>query len=176
MSSGKIEAHITDHVGPQNTVKPNSNRFRRGRFMPTLSKPQMTERDSPWIKTYDEIYLELCQNRGPILGYLGFYDEHSLDYPGADQAITKDEETELRDIASALTIAAAASGAMPTAVLIASLLPVSESPSLFLSRQLPAAVERAIAANYQRDDERPGTHWRDVWGDQRASPGSDVET
>jgi hypothetical protein len=33
-------------------------------------------------------------------------------------------------------------------------------------QQLP--VEWALAGDYQRGEEPPGTHWRDVWGDQVA--------
>jgi hypothetical protein len=50
-----------------------------------------------------------------------------------------------------------------------------KNPSLFFKRELPAAVEWAIAGDYQRSDESPGTHWRDVWGDQVSSVLGEVE-
>lgn len=87
----------------------------------------------------------------------------------------KTEEEELRQIASALTVAAAASGIMSTAVLVATLLKVSKNPSLFFKRELPAPVEGAIACDYQRGEEALGTHWRDVWGDQVARFPGEVE-
>ena len=64
---------------------------------------------------------------------------------------------------------------MPTAVLVATLEKVSKKPSLFFARELPQPVEWAIADDYQRGDEPPGTHWRDVWGDQVATFPGEVE-
>jgi hypothetical protein len=138
--------------------------------MPTLLKAQLTESESPWLETWDRMYRGLCLNRGPILTALGFYAEHDLLVPGIDLVgnPTQAEEAELRPIATALTIAAAASELMSSGTLIATLKKVSKSPSLFFSGQLPAAVEWEIACNYQRSDEKPATNWRDVWGDQPA--------
>src|SRR5258705_11631453 len=107
---------------------------------------------------------------------VGFYAERDLPPPkNSDETPTKDEEEELRQIASALTEAAATSATMPTAELVATLLKVSKRPSLFMARELPQSVEWAIANNYQRCDEPPGTHWRDVWGDQVATFPGEVE-
>ena len=64
---------------------------------------------------------------------------------------------------------------MSTAVLVATLLKVSKNANLFFRRELPAAVEWALACDYQRADEPPGTHWRDVWGDQVSSVPGEVE-
>src|SRR5258705_949159 len=144
--------------------------------MPTLSKAQLIEPKSPWGAPFDQMYLELCQNRIPILMALGFNAERNLAPPkNSDEIPTKDEEEELRKIASALTEAAATSATMPTAELVATLLKVSKRPSLFMARELPRPVEWAIANNYQRCDEPPGTHWRDVWGDQVATFPGEVE-
>jgi hypothetical protein len=145
--------------------------------MPTLSKPQLIEPESPWGAAFDQMYLELCRDRVPILTALGFYAEHDLlaRDENSDAVPTKDEETELRQIASALMVAAAASEAMPTGVLVATLETVSKNPSLFFKRTLPAAVEWAIACDYQRGDEPPGTHWRDAWGDQVGTFPGEVE-
>jgi hypothetical protein len=137
--------------------------------MPTLSKAQLIEPESPWGATFDQMYTQLCRDRAPILTTLGFYIEHDLS-PPEDAIPTKDEEEELRQIASALTVAAAASAEMPIGVLIATLKKVSKNPSLFFARELPQPVEWAIADDYRRGDELPGTHWRDVWG----GPGCDV--
>src|SRR6266849_150880 len=136
--------------------------------MPTLAKAQLIEPLSPWGAAFDQMYLELCRDRVPILTALGFYAEHDLSPPeeNSDAIPTKDEEEELRQIASALTVAAAASAEMPIGVLIATLKKVSTNPSLFFARKLPQPIEWAIADDYQRGDELPGTHWRDVWGDQ----------
>jgi hypothetical protein len=134
--------------------------------MPTLSKAQLTEPESPWGATFDQMYLELRRNRAAILTALGFYAEHDLPPPEEDSNPTKDEEEELRQIASALTVAAAASAEMPAGVLIETLKKVSKNPSLFFPRKLPQPVEWAIADDYQRRDEPPGTYWQDVWGDQ----------
>jgi hypothetical protein len=92
-----------------------------------------------------------------------FYAKHDLPPPeeNSDAIPTKDEEEELRQIASALTVAAAASAAMPPGVPLATLLKVSKKPGLFLTRELPAPVEWALACHYQRGEEPPGTHWRD---------------
>src|SRR6266404_207917 len=145
--------------------------------MPTLPKPQLTEPESPWGAAYNQMYVELCRDRAPILTALGFYAEHDLPPPeeNSNAIPTKDEEEELRQIASALTVAAAASAEMPVGVLIASLKKVSKNPSLFPARELPQPVEWAIAADYQRGEESPGTHWRDVWGDQVAMSSGEVE-
>jgi hypothetical protein len=145
--------------------------------MPTLAKAQLTEPESPWGTTYDQIYVELCRDRGPILTALGFYAEHDLPLPeeNSNAIPTKDEEEELRQIASALTVAAAASAEMPIGVLIETLKKVSKNPSLFFPPKLPQPVEWAIAADYQRGEEPPGTHWRDVWGDQVARSPGEVE-
>jgi hypothetical protein len=105
--------------------------------MPTLPKPQLTEPESPWGAAYDQMYLELCRHRAPILTTLGFYAEHDLPPPeeNSNTVPTKDEEEELRQIASALTVALAASAEMPTSVLVATLLKVSKKPSVFFARE-----------------------------------------
>ena len=145
--------------------------------MPTLSKAQLIVTESPWGAAFDQMYLELCRDRVRILTALGFYAEHDLPRPQENSGAipTQDEEEELRQIASALTVAAAASEVMPTGVLVATLLKVSKDPSLFVPRELPQPVEWAIADDYQRGDEPPGTHWRDVWGDQVATFPGEVE-
>ena len=145
--------------------------------MPTLAKPQLTESPFRWGATFDEMYQELCRNRVAILTALGFYAEHDLLPPDVNSSgiPTKYEEEELRQIASALTEAAAASDTMSTAVLVATLLKVSKSANLFFRRELPAPVEWALACDYQRADEPSGTHWRDVWGDQVSSVPGEVE-
>ena len=136
--------------------------------MPTLSKAQLIETQSPWGAAFDRMYLELCRDRVRILSALGFFAGRNLPTPeeNSDAIPTPDEEEELRQIASALTVAAAASEVMSTSVLVATLLRVSKEPRLFVPRELPQPVEWAIADDYQRGDEPPGTHWRDVWGDQ----------
>jgi hypothetical protein len=145
--------------------------------MPTLSKARLIESDSPWRTGFDRMYLELCRDRVRILTALGFYAEHDLRPPqeNSDAIPTQDEESELRQIASALTVAAAASEVMPTGVLVATLLKVSKNPNLFFARDLPQPVEWAIADDYQRAHEPSGTHWRDVWGDQVATFPGEVE-
>jgi hypothetical protein len=145
--------------------------------MPTLSKAQLIETESPWGAAFDRMYLELCRDRVPILTAIGFYAEHDLPPPEekSDAIPTQDEEEELRQIASALTFAGAASEVMPTGVLVATLLKVSKDPNLFFARGLPAPVEWAIACGYQRGGEIPGTHWRDIWGDQVATFPGEVE-
>ena len=145
--------------------------------MPTLSKAQLIETESPWGAAFDRMYLELCRDRVPILTALGFYAEHDLPPPeeNSDAVPTQDEEEELCQIASALTFAGAASEVMPTGVLVATLLKVSKDPNLFFARGLPAPVEWAIACGYQRGDEIAGTHWRDIWGDQVATFPGEVE-
>ena len=112
-----------------------------------------------------------------ILTALGFYAKLDLLPPDVNPSgiPTKYEEEELRQIASALTEAAAASDTMSTAVLVATLLKVSKNANLFFRRELPAPVEWALACEYQRADEPPGTHWRDVWGDQVSSVPGEVE-
>jgi hypothetical protein len=145
--------------------------------MPTLSKPQLIEPESPWGAPFDRMYLELCRDRVPILTALGFYAEHDLTpaEENSNAIPTKDEEEELRQIASALVVAAAASTEMPIGVLVETLKKVSKNPGLFLPRKLPQPVEWAIAADYRRGEESPGTHWRDVWGDQVARSPGEVE-
>jgi hypothetical protein len=145
--------------------------------MPALSKAQLIEPESPWGAPFDRMYLELCRDRVSVLTALGCYAEYDLapsgENPGAIPA--QDEETELRQIASALAVAAAASTTMPAGVLVATLLKVSKKPNLFFTRELPAAVEWTMACDYQRAGEPPGTHWRDIWGDQLAAFPGEVE-
>ena len=40
--------------------------------MPTLSKAQLIEPEFPWGAASDQMYLELCRDRIPILTALGF--------------------------------------------------------------------------------------------------------
>jgi hypothetical protein len=145
--------------------------------MPTLAKPQLTESPSAWGAASDKMYQELYRNRIAILTRLRFYEQHDLPPPDANSstAPTNEEEAELRQIASALTVAAEASGFMSTAVLVATLQRVLKNPSLFLRRELPAAIEWALAGGYQRANEPPGTHWRDVLGDQVSRFPGEVE-
>ena len=107
--------------------------------MPTLSKAQLIETQSPWGAAFDRMYLELCRDRVRILSALGFFAERNLPTPeeNSDAIPTPDEEEELRQIASALTVAAAASEVMSTSVLVATLLRVSKDPRLFVPRELP---------------------------------------
>jgi hypothetical protein len=146
--------------------------------MPTLAKAQLTEAESPWREIWDEMYRYLCRNRGPILTILGFYAEHDFPAPevGSVDTPTQEEEAVLQQIATALTNAAVAAEAMTNSVLVATLKAISKNPSLFFSGQLPGAVDWIIARYYQRDDEKPATHWRDVWGDQPAHFEGQVET
>src|SRR4051794_1458734 len=141
------------------------------RSMPTLAKPQLIAPESPWALDF---YKELCANRVAILSAVRFYAEHGL---SADPATdpTEWEAEQLREIAGALSVAAAASAVMPDRVLVASLQRVANNPELLLTRELPATVEWAIASVYQRAQEAPGTHWRDVAGDQLARFPGEVE-
>ena len=138
--------------------------------MPTLSKPQLFERESPWLRESDRFLQELCRKGVPILARLNYYAERDLPVPEADQleVLVQDEEIELKRIAGALTFAAAASEDLPDAGVIATLKEVSRNRSLLRLGRLPPAVEWDIARHYQRGDEKPATHWRDVWGDQPA--------
>src|SRR5512145_1891092 len=132
--------------------------------MPTLAKPQLTESPSAWGAASDKMYQELCGNRVAILTRLRFYEQRDLVPPDVNSSAlpTKDEEEELRQIASALTVAAAASAMMPTGVMVATLETVQSNPSLLLTGELPQPVEWEIARHYQREDEPSGTHWQDV--------------
>jgi len=146
--------------------------------VPTLAKAQLTEPESPWGAAFDQMYLSLCRDRVPILTALDFRrtdlpvpEENSSTIP------TKDEE---RGIASNSQRAHVAAAASEELCLPAYWSPhfkkVSKQPSLFLARELPQPVEWALADDYQRGDEPPGTHWRDVWGDQVAAFPGQVET
>ena len=145
--------------------------------MPTLAKALLIEPESPWGAPSEKMYQELCRDRRRILTALGFYPKRDLPSPEEDSegVPTIDEERELLPIAGALTAAAEESTVMPTAVLVASLLKVSKKPSLFFTRGLPQPVEWALAGDYQRGEEPPATHWRDVWGDQVARFPGEVE-
>jgi hypothetical protein len=138
--------------------------------MPTLAKALLIEPESAWGAPSDKMYQELCRDRVSILTALGFYAKRDLPTPeeNSDGVPTTDEETELLPIAGALVAAAEASTVMPTAVLVATLKKVRANPSLLMTRELPQPVEREIACSYQRENEPPGTHWRDIWGDQVA--------
>jgi hypothetical protein len=143
--------------------------------MPTLSKPQLIERESPWRRESDRIQRELCRKGVPILAGLGYYAERDLPVPEADQLMLVQDVEALKPITGALTFAAAASEELSDAGVIATLRKVSRNPSLLRLGQLPPEVEWDIACNYQRGDEKPGTHWPDVWGDQPAIFGGLVE-
>jgi hypothetical protein len=79
--------------------------------MPTLSKPQLFERESPWRRESDRFLQKLCRKGVPILARLNYYAERDLPVPEADQleVLVQDEEIELKRIAGALTFAAEAS-------------------------------------------------------------------
>jgi hypothetical protein len=145
--------------------------------MPTLAKPELIERESPWLEEFDRFYQELCLNNVRILESLGYYEENDLPVPKLDQAgeLSEEEEEEIKPIARALTVAADASQVLPRAVLIATLKRVSKDPSLLRGGELPAQVEWAIARSYQRSDEKPGTHWYDVWHGKLAFPEGKIE-
>ena len=64
---------------------------------------------------------------------------------------------------------------MPTAVLVATLLKVSKNPSPFFKRELPAACRMGDRVRLSARRRAPGTHWRDVWGDQVSSVPGEVE-
>jgi hypothetical protein len=54
--------------------------------MPTLFKAQLIEPESPWGPAFDQMYLELCRDRIPILMALGFYTEHDMPVPDNSEA------------------------------------------------------------------------------------------
>jgi hypothetical protein len=145
--------------------------------MPTLSKPELIERQSSWDEASEQFYQELCLNRVPILVSLGYYEERNLPVPelGHEEMLSPDEETEIKSITGALTQAADASEILPRAVLIATLKQASKEPCLFRHGQLPESVEWAIARTDQRADEKPGTRWQDVWSGKLAFPEGKAE-
>lgn len=144
--------------------------------MPTLSKPELIERESPWQNESDRFYQELWLSKVPILKALGFYEERNLQ-PEVDQptGVVLEEETEIKAIAGVVTVAACASGVLPRAGLIATLKRICREPNLFRSGQLPEEVECEIARNYQRGDENAGTHWQDIWSGKLQFPEGQVE-
>jgi len=126
--------------------------------MPT-PKAQLIQPESPWGAAFDRMYLDLCQDRVRILTALGFYAEHDLLPPqeNSNAVPTQDEETGLRQIASALIVAAAASEVIPTGILVATREKTSKDPGLFFARELRAPVEWAMACDYRRSDKPHGT-------------------
>jgi len=145
--------------------------------MPTLPKPQLTEPESPVGCRVRSDVSGTMSRSGPDPSGPWILRRTRPAAPGREFRRDPNERRRrgIASIASALTVAAAASAEMPVGVLIASLKKVSKNPSLFFARELPQPVEWAIADDYQRDDERPGTHWRDVWGDQVATSPGEVE-
>ena len=55
--------------------------------MPTLSKAQLIETQSPWGAAFDRMYLELCRDRVRILSALGFFAERNLPTPEENSAL-----------------------------------------------------------------------------------------
>jgi hypothetical protein len=146
--------------------------------MPTLAKPELIERESPWLEEFDRFYQELCLNKVRILESLGYYEENDLPVPKLDQAgelSEEEEEEEIKPIARALTVAAGASQVLPGAKLLATLKRVSKDPACWQQGRFPEEVELAIARTYQRGDENPGTHWYDVWRGKLAFPEEQIE-
>src|SRR5437016_10955449 len=103
--------------------------------MPTLYKPQLTERESPWGATYDQMHSELCRDRAPILTALGFYAEHDLVPPEENSAsvATKDEEDELRQIPTPPPPPPAAPTRSPGAAMLPRRKKVSSTPACHLT-------------------------------------------
>jgi hypothetical protein len=134
--------------------------------MPTLPTPQLVQTESAWGAPSNQFYDELCLSKVAILSALEFYEERGLPIPDANSEMTPEEDEVLLPIAGALAHAAEAAKEMPNGVLLASLRKISRKPELFFSDELPGELQWAIACSYQRDDERPGRYWRDVWGDQ----------
>jgi hypothetical protein len=118
-----------------------------------------------WARMYEALY----PHARLILADLGHYAERDLKIPGPEQdgELTPEEQEELRPIVRALMEAAVVSEVMPPRIQIATLIKVIESPSLFFSCELPAAVQWEIANDYQRGDEKPGMFSIDVWGDEQ---------
>ena len=120
--------------------------------MPTLSKPQLIERESPWRRESDRIQRELCRKGVPILAGLGYYAERDLPVPEADQLMLVQDVEALKPITGALTFAAAASEELSDAGVIATLrksqeiLPccVSANCRLRLSGTSPATTSAAM--------------------------------
>ena len=71
--------------------------------MPTLSKAQLIETESPWGAAFDRMYLELRRDRVPILTALGFYAEHDLPPPGLYHRVLREIEYPLLSAALAAT-------------------------------------------------------------------------
>lgn len=96
---------------------------------------------------------------------LSFYKEHGRigDWDGKfDEQIRKNITLLIDEIAAVLATAFMHSAQMPTGVLIATLKNVQKQPSLAISKNLPGAVDRALAGHYQRNKEKPGTFWPDA--------------
>src|SRR5258706_6925480 len=102
------------------------------------------------------MYIKLCRARPPILPALGFTPNRTC---LARQKIPmRPDERRKRGIASNSQRPNSRGCRVCRNV---------KKPQPFLPRELLRPIEWAIADDYRRDDERPGTHWQETCGETR---------
>ncbi len=144
--------------------------------MPTISKAQLAEPETPMLEIWDRMFNGLIPNARAVLDSLNYYTERDLQVPSQGSELTEDEKERLYPIASVLMEAAIESARMKEGVLVTTLDKVAKKPSLYFDGQLPAAVQWEIARDYRRGEERPGTFCMDVWGDEQTACPYALET
>jgi hypothetical protein len=131
--------------------------------MPTLYPPQLSETATPMMDLWDIIHGALLSHAQTILTILNCYERFDLER-SVDGELNEGEQQELNPIIRALMEAVQTIEAMPIHILISTLRRIARNPAQFFTEDVPAAVEYAIACNYQRASEKPGTFCLDVWG------------
>jgi hypothetical protein len=135
--------------------------------MPTRRKPQLMHQSVEHAKISERFHDELLAREMIILKCAGFYKEFGN--PGVATYTGEQEATQLlSELAGSLVTAATIrldAGCKAPTRLIATLAAIRENPKLVLSDTVEPEARGALAAAYQRANERPGTFWFDIDGD-----------
>src|SRR3954463_15079835 len=94
--------------------------------MPTLPKPALAETEVPWLDIWERMNQGLLPHARKILCMLGYYVKRDMSVPATDAALSEDEQGEITEIVSALTIAAVEGQRIPDGVLVATLKKVAK--------------------------------------------------
>ncbi len=133
--------------------------------MPTIQKPQLDHVSFPSREKSDLFHRELEAQRAQILERSGFNMEFGN--PGNSPGINEEQEgtafiLELSGILSQAAAIKMDGGYKPNNKVIATLKSVKRDPSLIYKAGVEPEALSAVASNYQRGEEKPGTFWFDV--------------
>jgi hypothetical protein len=173
------DAALSRHEAEANYATSHQNELKSGqwiganlwleRLMPTIHKPQLDHVGFKWSKDAGRLHEALVSQAVAICHAVGSRREPHDAGPSTSSALNEEESELIRRCSGAISLAAARqidAGYKAPNTLIATLNEIEKNPSLILERDIEPEALGCLGSSYQRNDERPGTFWFDVFGDE----------